>query len=352
MTLISSKNIAVINFFIAFLLGVAGIYYLIYFLSEKYFPIIFFTNVFRYYLNSLYVTYNFIQFLFFTLSYLLLFLITFVMYFENKTFLQSYYETHLAIFLFPFYMFFKALSLVVKDNKYEKIVFKDKIYEQKKVKNINVSDFAPILILSKYGDTTQRKSSVRVILSMIKEGKSNIESGLELLKSMLSDEHPDVVIYASDALTELEDFFIKKIDETKNEIFNNPKDLIEHFNYVKYYIMSGLLSEDMKKQLIEESVRIIDKNTGKFGTRYDIISIYSDFLELKGENPLEILISAYEKYPVTELLEKIILQSFKYRDYDKLKKYTSEFYEKNYDTDNEALRYLLELGDKNVKENN
>ncbi|BBE31884.1 hypothetical protein OSSY52_20250 [Tepiditoga spiralis] len=250
----------------------------------------------------------------------------------------------LALFLFfPYFPLIKVFSILQKEKKYVEYKIEKPIYSISKSIKTDVVDTTPLSVLSKYGDTTQKKSSVRLLVELIKSEKINVSESLNVLKTLQEDDHPDVVMYASDAMTELENFFIRKIESLKKKL-DSPNNIISYTNYIKYYLLSGMVGGNIKKRMLLNAKKLLKNKINLFPTRVDLIEQYVFFVELSGENSLLIIEDFYNNFPVQNLLELLIITSIKYRNYSVLKKFANIFIKNDYKTENEVIQYLFESG--------
>ncbi|HNY38306.1 MAG TPA: hypothetical protein PLI28_03600 [Petrotogaceae bacterium] len=261
--------------------------------------------------------------------------------FLKLSFSQAFYELVLNMSIFPFYPLIRALGMFSDRPVFRP--FKSEEFQVKlsEIQLVDVSDFAPVLIISKYGDTFQKKAGVRLIVELIKEEKIDINQSIQLLKELQKDQHPDVVMYASDAMTELDNYFLQKIEESKDRI-DDPDYLKKYGSYADYYIKSGLVSGIIKDNLLKNVISVFEKRLEKLSFRFDIVDVYLTLIETSGRNPLEPAIRFKEILATQPILEKAILYSIKYNKLEITKKLIKEFLEKGFSPEHPSLKFLLE----------
>lgn len=267
----------------------------------------------------------------------------FLIYIIEKRIFFSMIKLFIALILYPFYpiiLYFRYRNIKPL---YKPIDFgEDELIQTKNV-NFSSVDLAPFHIILKYGDPAQRKYVVRLIYNSIKSEKIDFIYGIKLLREAIKiDSHPDVVLYASDALSNLENFLVEKISYYMNNL-NTLEDYINYGKYSYYYANSGFLAGEHKIEVLWQSLIILRASLEVFIDSPKLIITVLKILEsLEEYEELENMLEEYlEKFKAQEIYEFSILYYIKRKNQKKVQKVLSEFLELQFSPKEEAIRYML-----------
>ncbi|KAF2955655.1 hypothetical protein [Marinitoga sp. 38H-ov] len=277
----------------------------------------------------------------FILLYLIIFLI--ITLFEKKELKFIIIKISIAIFLFPYYpliLFFH----------YRKIspIYNPIDFEEAKLDihgNISFSsiDLAPFYIILKYGDPKQRKYVIRMLYNSIIQEIIEFVDGIQLIRSAINnDSHPDVVLYASDALTNLEKFLVESIYKYMNNL-NSLEDYINFGKYSYYYAKSGFLAGEHEREILWQSSIILLPAMDIFPESPDLYYFTFKIMELLGEyDELEnILNSVLLKFKHYKILEFAIFYYIKRKNPKKVQNLISLYMELGFSSNNDAIKFML-----------
>ncbi|WGS64176.1 hypothetical protein [Marinitoga aeolica] len=272
--------------------------------------------------------------------YLILFIFN---YLSEKKLFTALIKTFLAFILFPFY----PLILLLQYKRIEPLYKPINFYEHKLVDTSNIGfssvDLAPFNIILKYGDPNQRKYVVRLVYNSIKEEKIDFIGGINLIRNAIKeDTHPDVILYASDALTNLENHLISKISHYMGNL-NTLEDYINYAKYSYYYANSGFLAGEHKFEVLWQSSIILRTAIEMFPESPLLIVYTLRILESLNEyeNLEEVLNEKINKIRAQELYEYAIMYYIKRRKPKSVQKLVSEFIDLGFSPEHESIKFLL-----------
>ncbi|WP_129408823.1 hypothetical protein [Marinitoga lauensis] len=282
-----------------------------------------------------------------TLGYIALtiyYLISFMFYYlTEKRFFYALTKSFISFILYPFY----PLILILQYKKIEPIYKPINYYEHKLVDTSNIAfssvDLAPFNIILKYGDPNQRKYVVRLVYNSIKEEKIEFIEGINLIRNAIKeDTHPDVILYASDALTNLENHLISKISYYMKNL-NTLEDYINYAKYSYYYANSGFLAGEHKFEVLWQS-SIILRTAVEIFPESPVLIVYTlRILESLNEYEIleEVLNEKINKIRAQELYEYAIMYYIKRRKPKSVQKFVSEFIDLGFSPEHESIKFLL-----------
>ncbi|SHE27401.1 hypothetical protein SAMN02745164_00047 [Marinitoga hydrogenitolerans DSM 16785] len=312
----SNKRLFVYIFIIISLIsGVLSIFLFV--LKRYFFGIIL---VFVYYLISIFINYDKDESIKFQLAKNLLFFVFFP--------------------FFPVIFFFKKVDLKPLYKPIE--VSEHKLIETRNIKYLSI-DLAPFNTIIKYGDPAQRKYVVRFVFNSIKIEKMDFIEGVNLIRKALSDDlHPDVLLYASDALTNLENFLISKIS-FYSENLNSLENYINYAKYIYYYANSGFLAGEYKNEILMKSYKILKNVINTYPDSPRLIIYTLRILEsLKDFRTIEELLNKkIKKFKAQEIFEYAIFYYIKQKKFFIVKELISEYIKLGFKPKNESLKYIL-----------
>lgn len=164
------------------------------------------------------------------------------------------------------------------------------------------TDVLPLKSYLATGTQDEKKVLVRLILERIKENE-NVENMIVLLKKLINDPHPDVGLYVSEAIEELEDYYTRKMSESSND----PEVFCETaLSYIKAGFAYGELLDYYKKAISEKLESIKDSE------KYYLLK-YRLF------DDKQILYEGFEKTNSMKILDELIKIELREKNFIKLK---------------------------------
>ncbi|GAB6188734.1 hypothetical protein JCM30566_04730 [Marinitoga arctica] len=276
--------------------------------------------------------------------FLIYFILSFILvYINERRFLYSLQKNLFSLIFFPFFPIIVLFHFSEIKPLYKPFL----IQEEKLVNTSSISfnsvDLAPFILIIKYGDAAQRKYVVRLLFNSIKEEKIDFIEGLKLIRTAVSiDSHPDVVLYATDALTNLEKFLIEKISYYIENL-NEPRDYINYAKYVYYYANSGFLAGEHKKEILWQSAVRLRIAVYFYSENSEILIYNLKILELLEEH--EILSNMLDHFldilKLQSLYEYAIFYYIKTKKTVKVRKLVNEYIMLGFKSNNEALKFIL-----------
>lgn len=274
-----------------------------------------------------------------------------VLYIKNKNAYDLLFKMVFSILLFPFFPFIYLLQHQKLKTLYEPLEFESGNLREIYHATFSSLDLAPFNTVLKYGEPEQRKFAVRTVYNSVKNENIDFLDGLKLLNSAIKmDENPDVVLYASDAISNLENFLIEKISYY-SENLNSLEDYIEFGKYSYYYANSGFLAEEQKFEILRQSAAALRAAMKIFPESPRLILYLLKTLEsLEEFDELEnILRDKIENFKAQEILEYAIFYFIKRRKRETVRKLISDFLDSGFTPKSEALKFMLSSKMKNKK---
>ena len=153
----------------------------------------------------------------------------------------------------------------------------------------------PIKSIAALGTSQQKKTVILEITELIKQGV-NISENTAILRKLLEDPHPDVGLYASESLDEIEDHYVEEI--AKLEFSTEPEDIVKFCNNVLNLLETNIVVGELQKyyrKIILEKVRYIkeefpeDYYVTLYRTTSDINALRKGFEETRSYDILRML---------------------------------------------------------------
>jgi hypothetical protein len=277
----------------------------------------------------------------FILLYLILFIT--ITSFEKRSAKLIIFKLSVAVFLFPYYPLILFFHYKKIKPIYNPIDFK----ESKLILHGDVSfssiNLAPFNIILKYGDPAQRKYVIRILYTYTVKEIIDFSEGIELIRnSIKNDSHPDVILYASDALTNLEKFLVESIYKYMNNL-NSLDDYINFGKYSYYYAKSGFLAGEHKKEVLWQAYVILLPAIESFPKSPDLYYYIFKIMELLEEyDELENLLNnVLSKFKHIKIMEFAIFYYIKRKNPKKVQKLISLYMELGFSSNNEAIKFML-----------
>ncbi|MCD6268105.1 MAG: hypothetical protein J7J14_06830 [Thermotogaceae bacterium] len=249
-----------INFF----LGICNIYLLLYKGQLIYFVVIFVLNMIFFYIQT-----------------------------------RSYFYLIVAILTYPFGLLLSKFKGTLKED----IVIEKKEIEEEEI-NVDIMPLKSYILL---GTPDEKKRAIIEYTKAVKAHKRPASEAVLILKKLVNDEHPDVGLYASEAIEEIENFLIDELFKA-----NDDKEFCKiALEYVKSGYVYGSL-EEYYKNLIKSYVENISKSDPdyyiiKFEVTGDIEILYKGFEETGSEKIKELLIFEEFKRKNIKAVKKLLL---------------------------------------------
>lgn len=199
-----------------------------------------------------------------------------------------------------FYPFSTILLVKTKEAEIEDY-FSVPIPEEKEVKfEDSIINSLPIKALLVVGDVNEKKLIARNLEKFIIHG-IRIEENMKYLKTLLRDPHLDVVLYASQALEDIENYFEEKIARLRNTRS------LEFCLSLYYYLRTGI-PKGLLKQRLEDILLNNLNSCPKTWQYYEMM-----FYLTKDE---EYLLAGYKKFGYLWMLRRYILEKINNREYE------------------------------------
>ncbi|KLO23357.1 hypothetical protein X275_03235 [Marinitoga sp. 1197] len=252
-------------------------------------------------------------------------------------------KTTLFFIIFPFYPLILLFQKRNLSPLYKEIDFSKYNIVNSKSIGFSSVDLAPFNIILKYGDPEQRKYVVRLVYNSIKNDKIDFVEGINLIRSAIKeDSHPDVILYASDALTNLENFLIKKISFYMKNL-KTLKDYIDYGKYAYFYANSGFLAGEHKQEVLWQSSILLRTAIEIFPDSPKLIVITLKILESLNEfDTLEILLNEkINTIKAQEIYEYAIIYYIKRMKQKTVQKLVSDFIDLGFSAKHKSIKFLL-----------
>ncbi|AEX86203.1 hypothetical protein XO10_08995 [Marinitoga sp. 1135] len=279
-------------------------------------------------------------YLFIAIYFLLAIIIS---YSYKKRYSDIFKKLPFFVLFFPFFPFIQYLQNIKIESRYKPVEISEKKEEENERVNFSSVDLAPFMIVLKYGDPEQRKFVVRLVYDAIKNEAIDFSTGIHLLNEAIKiDEHPDVVLYASDAITNLENFLIEKISYYYENL-NTLEDYINFGKFSYYYAKSGFLAGEHKQEILWQSALILRTAVHVFPESPELILYLLKTLELLEEyNELEeVLEDKIKNFKAQKIMEYAIFYYIKRKKPKNVQRLVSDYILLGFKPESEALKFLL-----------
>ncbi|OQY10050.1 MAG: hypothetical protein B6I29_02315 [Marinitoga sp. 4572_148] len=276
----------------------------------------------------------------FSIYYIIVFIFQYI---KDKSFLRTLWNGLMGFILFPFYPLVMLLQYRNVKPLYAPIGFEDEKLVDITKADFSSVDLAPFNIVLKYGDPKERKYVVRLVYNSIKEEKIDFIDGINLIRSAIKeDSHPDVVLYASDALTNLENYLINKVSYYMDNL-NALEDYINYAKYIYIYANSGFLAGEHKMEILWQSYLILRVSIEVFPESPRLIINMLKIVESleEYEEVENILNEKLENFKAQDLYEYAILFYIKRKEPKVVQQLVSEYINLGFSAKKEAIKFLL-----------
>lgn len=176
-------------------------------------------------------------------------------------------------------------------------------------------DTIPLKAVAELGNTSQKKTAILEIESSLKNG-ANMAENMKILNKFLSDKNQDVALYASEAINEIESYYVEEI--AKLEHSTNPKDAVEFcykvLNILETNLIVGRLL-DYYKRILSEKAEIIKTMS--------LIDYY--IIMYKSTSDIRFLENGFEVTSSEKILKMLFTEYLKKKMYAESKKLAREF---------------------------
>ncbi|PLV60332.1 hypothetical protein [Thermotoga sp. KOL6] len=160
-----------------------------------------------------------------------------------------------------------------------------------------------------FGSPEEKKRLILQLVDDLKKGKVKVDKIVPFLKKLVLDPHPDVVLYASESIGEIESFF--------GESTNTPLMIEELNNAVEDYLKSDFWSGEKRRRYKEFLIKKIE-TLGKTPEYF--------VLKYKVQGDVSVLFEGLKETKSREILGLLLVELVKNKEYEKfrsLKKFLS-----------------------------
>ena len=246
-----------------FLLGLYNIYLLLYKEQLIYFGVIFAINLILFYMQT-----------------------------------KSYFYLIAAAITYPFGLLLSKFEGTLK----ESTTIVQKEMEEEGI-DVNIMPLKTYVLL---GTPDEKKKAIVEYTKAVKSHKKPASEAVLIFKKLVNDEHPDVGLYASEAIEEIENFLIDELFRADDD----KKFCQIALEYVKSGYVYGSL-EEYYKNLIEEHAENIPKDDPeyyiiKFEVTKDLEILYKGFEETRAEKIKKILLVEEMKRKNMKAIKKLL----------------------------------------------
>jgi hypothetical protein len=193
--------------------------------------------------------------------------------------------------------------------------FKGEGKKYEKFRSARYLESMPLRVVSKLGSVEQKKVAILEIRDLIKNGVEVTEN-MKILSDFLSSENQDVALYASEAINEIESYYVEKVATLEH--VSKLQDIVEFcytvLNVIKTNLIVGRLIEYYKNIVVEKAELIKEYSpTDYYMIMYEATSNI-DYLE-----------EGFEKTSSQKLLSILFIESIKKRRYDRAREIAIQF---------------------------
>ncbi|WP_456398820.1 hypothetical protein [Mesoaciditoga sp.] len=180
------------------------------------------------------------------------------------------------------------------------------IERSEKFRSSKYMESMPLRVISKLGSAAQKKAAILELKELVKKGVE-VKQNMKVLVYFLSSDNQDVALYASEAVNEIESFYIDKIASLEHA--TNPQDIVEFcrtvLNVIKTDLIVGQLKDYYEDILIQKAKLVKDRFPDEY---YKIM--------YEATSDIDYLEKGFEKTSSLEFLSMLFTQSIKHRKYD------------------------------------
>lgn len=166
---------------------------------------------------------------------------------------------------------------------------------------INVLPVKTVLLI---GGISEKKKASRIIVTYVTKGV-DVEKNMKFLRLLKKDPHIDVVLYATQAMEDIERYYEREIAKYVHSNTLYSCKLI--YNFLKTHIPTGKIRKDFERILLEKLERVSDKVPLYYEIKYYLTS------------DLECLLKGYKETKSPYLLRTYILEKLRMREYKEIK---------------------------------
>lgn len=286
----------------------------------------------------------FLIMIFFNLKIAILFAITYLG-FNFIIFKNNIFNFLLSVFLFPFYsliFYFQSKESSINFNKSD---YLSDIEFQTYTINKEIINLAPFFATLSYGTLEEKRNLPYLLYKLYLENKVQEDIVFYMINVLMNENHhPDIILAASDALTQIEGYLLDKLEESFKKI-DSLEGLIDYSTYALKYIKSGFLFGEQKTEFIEKIEKILYEGLESYPKNSTlIICLLSILLEKNEFLKIENILNDYlnNKLYNVPILDFAVLYYIRQRKYKELKVLLQKI--ENYDLSNfsDTTKYLLE----------
>ncbi|WP_156105054.1 hypothetical protein [Thermotoga sp. Mc24] len=252
----------------------------------------------------------------------LVFMINLIIHFSlNKDLSQ----TLISIVTYPF-----GLLVFTKRRKIDLLMYSDDYPEEFsftfKEKNLEIFPLKGTFL---FGTPSEKKKLILQIVNDVESKKIPVKTAVSILQKMVLDPHPDVGLYASEAIGKIESHF-SAVEKSFQEIIENLNE--NNYEVALDYIRSGFLEGKVgsfyKNLLLEKLKNPPDESPGFFILHY----------EVRGD--VSILIEGFLRTKSQEIYRLLLKELLRLGDYKRLNFLLRKSFETSKDEDRDSYIFL------------
>ncbi len=208
----------------------------------------------------------------------------------------------IAILTYPLGLF---VPIWVKKDAFSKLP--DSLIERnEKFRSSKYLESMPLRVISKLGSAAQKKAAILELKELVKKGVE-VKQNMKVLVYFLSSDNQDVALYASEAVNEIEGYYIDRIASLEHA--SSPQDIIEFcktiLNVIKTDLIVGQLKDYYEDILIQKAKLVKDHFPEEY---YKIM--------YEATSDIDYLEKGFEKTSSLEILSMLFKEAIKCRRYD------------------------------------
>lgn len=173
----------------------------------------------------------------------------------------------------------------------------------------------PLKVISKLGSVAQKKAAILEIKELVKKG-IEVRDNVKMLTQFLSSENQDVALYASEAINEIEGYYVEEIAKLEHD--SKPEAVVKFcymvLNVIKTDLIVGRLKDYYENVVVEKAELIKESHP----VDYHIIMY-------EATSNIKYLEEGFEETSSDKLLSLLFIQTVKERKYTMAHEIASQF---------------------------
>ena len=231
-----------------------------------------------------------------TVYFIVIFILNLVLFYIQT---KSFFHIIAAVITYPFGLLLSKFEGTLKESS---SIVQRKIEESEI--DVNIMPLKTYVLL---GTPDEKKKAIVEYTKAVKSHKKPASEAVLIFKKLVNDEHPDVGLYASEAIEEIEILLIDELFRADDD----KKFCQIALEYVKSGYVYGSL-EEYYKNLIKKHVENIPKDDPdyyiiKFEVTKNLEILYEGFENTKSEKIKQILIAEEIKRKNIKALKKLLI---------------------------------------------